>query len=381
MAQISIDFGREQHPSLLLPVLHTRSILSTLIAKMRAVVFKGVGQVAVEDRPKPEIVHPTDVILKVKVSALCGSDLHWYRGHQTIPTGFIPGHEFIGVVSEKGSQVNTVDIGDVVVATFSTQCGQCFYCLKKQTSRCSNNFLFGNSAGINSIDGGQAEFVRVPQADSTLIKAPPQIPEHLLVLMGDIFPTGYFCATRFLKHMSKEEAKSSVIAVVGCGPVGICAIATALTMSDTVYALDLVPERLAEAEKLGAKPLLITEDPVAAIKKATEGRGVDIALEVVGTVDSLQLCLDMVRPFGEISSVGLQTQTLPLDGPTLYGKNVTIAWGRCPVRGIFEDALSCLADVQDKVSFLCAYTVSLEDAAQAYEVFSQRKVHKVLLKP
>ncbi|KAM0418423.1 hypothetical protein ACHAPD_004782 [Fusarium lateritium] len=308
---------------------------------MRAVVFKGVGQVAVEDRPKPEIVHPTDVILKVKVSALCGSDLHWYRGHQIIPTGFIPGHEFIGVVSEKGSQVNTVDIGDVVVA----------------------------------------EFVRVPQADSTLIKAPPQIPEHLLVLMGDIFPTGYFCATRFLKHMSKEEAKSSVIAVVGCGPVGICAIATALTMSDTVYALDLVPERLAEAEKLGAKPLLITEDPVAVVKKATDGRGVDIALEVVGTMDSLQFCLDMVRPFGEISSVGLQTQTLPLHGPTLYGKNVTIAWGRCPVRGIFEDALSCLADVQDKVSFLCDYTVRLEDAAEAYKVFSQRKVHKVLIKP
>ncbi|KAI1033851.1 hypothetical protein LB503_011100 [Fusarium chuoi] len=308
---------------------------------MRAVVFKGVGQVAVEDRPKPEILHPTDVILKVKVSALCGSDLHWYRGHQTIPTGFIPGHEFIGVVEQKGSQVRTVDTGDVVVA----------------------------------------EFVRVPQADSTLIKAPPEIPEHLLVLMGDIFPTGYFCATRFLKQLSKEEAKSSVVAVVGCGPVGICAIATALTMSDTVYALDLVPERLAEAEKLGAKPLLITDDPAATVKKATEGRGVDIALEVVGTSDSLQLCLDMIRPFGQISSVGLQTQTLSLDGPTLYGKNVTISWGRCPVRGIFEDALSCLAEVQDKVSFLCTYTVSLEDAAQAYETFSQRKVHKVLLKP
>lgn len=199
--------------------------------------------------------------------------------------------------------------------------------------------------------------------------------------MGDIFPTGYFCATRFLKQLSKEEAKSSVVAVVGCGPVGICAIATALTMSDTVYALDLVPERLAEAEKLGAKPLLITDDPAATVKKATEGRGVDIALEVVGTSDSLQLCLDMIRPFGQISSVGLQTQTLSLDGPTLYGKNVTISWGRCPVRGIFEDALSCLAEVQDKVSFLCTYTVSLEDAAQAYETFSQRKVHKVLLKP
>ncbi|ENH74968.1 S-(hydroxymethyl)glutathione dehydrogenase [Fusarium oxysporum f. sp. cubense race 1] len=348
---------------------------------MRAVVFKGVGKVAVEDRPKPELIHPDDAILKVKVSALCGSDLHWYRGHLTIPTGFIPGHEFIGVVEQKGSQVGTVDIGDVVVASFSTQCGKCFYCLKKQTSRCSKSFLFGNSVGATSIDGGQAEYVRVPQADSTLVKAPPQIPEHLLVLMGDIFPTGYFCATRFLKHMSKEEAKSSVIAVVGCGPVGICAIATALTMSDTVYALDLVPERLAEAEKLGAKPLLLTEDPIATVKKATEGRGADIALEVVGTADALQWCLDMVRPFGQVSSVGLQTQTLSLDGPALYGKNVTIAWGRCPVRGIFEDALSCLVEVQDMVSFLCEYTVSLEDAVQAYEMFSQRKVQKVLLKP
>jgi threonine dehydrogenase-like Zn-dependent dehydrogenase len=115
-----IAFSKEHHPSLLLSVLPTHSILPPLIEKMRAVVFKGVGQVAVEDRPKPEIVHPTDVILKVKVSALCGSDLHWYRGHQTIPTGFIPGHEFIGVVSEKGNQVNTVDIGDVVVVSRQT---------------------------------------------------------------------------------------------------------------------------------------------------------------------------------------------------------------------------------------------------------------------
>ncbi|KAL3469559.1 GroES-like protein [Aspergillus californicus] len=348
---------------------------------MRAVVFKGVRNVAVENRPKPKLQLPSDAIIRISVSALCGSDLHWYRGHQKIPTGFIPGHEFVGIVEELGSEVDGVQIGDLVVATFSTQCGKCFYCERHQTSRCTDSFLFGNSIGETSIDGGQAEYVRVPQASSTLIKAPTNIPERLLVLMGDIFPTGYFCASRFLKILTPEAARQTTVSVIGCGPVGICAIASTLTWCDTVFAVDIVPDRLAEAERLGAKPLLLTENPTAAIKAATEGRGADVALEVVGTPESLQLCLDMVRPFGSISSVGLQTKDLVLHGPSLYAKNVTIAWGRCPVRGIFEDALACLVQVQDKVSFLCNDIMSMEDAPAAYDLFDQRKVHKVLLAP
>jgi threonine dehydrogenase-like Zn-dependent dehydrogenase len=199
--------------------------------------------------------------------------------------------------------------------------------------------------------------------------------------MGDIFPTGFFCASRFLKSLSPKEARSSVVVVVGCGPVGICAIASALTMCDTVLAIDPVAERLAEAEKLGAKPIYPTSDPMSAIKDVTNGRGADLALEVVGTQHSLRLCLDLIRPFGCISSVGLQTQELSLSGPVLYGKNVTIAWGRCPVRGIFDDALSCLVEVQNKVAFLCERTMNLEDAAEAYKIFNERKVHKVLLCP
>jgi threonine dehydrogenase-like Zn-dependent dehydrogenase len=198
--------------------------------------------------------------------------------------------------------------------------------------------------------------------------------------MADIFPTGYFCASRFL-NTSTEEAKSSVTAVVGCGPVGICAIATALTRCDTVFAIDMVPERLEEAERLGAKPLLLTEDPGAAIKAATNGRGADVVLEVVGTLEAMRLCVDIVRPFGSISSVGVQTETVALEGPVLYGKNVTIAWGRCPVRGIFEEALETLVKVQDKVSFLCDCSMKLEEAVEAYRLFNDRKVHKVLLRP
>ncbi|KAJ6087509.1 chaperonin 10-like protein [Penicillium canescens] len=353
----------------------------TKTLSMRAVVFQGVGKISVEQRPRPQIQDQRDVILKVCVAALCGSDLHWYRGHQTIPTGFIPGHEFVGTVHELGSEVKGFSRGDVVVATFSTQCGNCFYCRRQQTSRCASSFLFGNSGGTTSIDGGQAEYVRVPYATSTLVHAPSSIPQNLLVLMADIFPTGYFCATRFLKQLSPDEVKSSVMAVVGCGPVGICAIATALTQCDTVFAIDMVPERLIEAERLGARPLLLTDNPAEAIKGVTDGRGADIVLEVVGTLDAMRLCINLVRPFGSISSVGVQTEQIALEGPVLYGKNVTIAWGRCPVRGIFEDALECLGKVQAQVAFLCDRSMKFEQAAEAYQLFNDRKVHKLLLKP
>ncbi|KAH7118341.1 chaperonin 10-like protein [Dactylonectria macrodidyma] len=346
---------------------------------MRAVVFKGVGKVAVEQRNVPIIQDPRDAIVKVSVAALCGSDLHWYRGHQKIPTGFIPGHEFAGVVHELGAQVTGLEVDDAVVATFTTQCGDCFYCKKRQTSRCEKSFLFGNSAGKTSIDGGQAEYVRVPFASSTLVPKPASLPDKMLVLMGDIFPTGYFCASRFLKPLPREEAKSTCIVVVGCGPVGICAIAAASQWCDNIFAVDMVPERLLEAQKLGAKPLLLTDDPTAKVLAATEGRGADVVLEVVGTPAAMQLCVDMVRPFGSISSVGVQTDTVSFYGPTLYAKNVTIAWGRCPVRGIFEEALECLIQVQDRIAFLCECHMKLEQAQEAYELFNDRKVHKVLL--
>lgn len=199
--------------------------------------------------------------------------------------------------------------------------------------------------------------------------------------MADIFPTGYFCASRFLKPLPAAEARETTVAVVGCGPVGICAIAAALTWCDNIFAIDLVPDRLAEAERLGARPLVLTENPEAAIKSATNGRGADVVLEIVGTADAMALCVELVRPFGSISSVGVQTRPITFDGPTLYAKNVSITWGRCPVRGIFEDALACLTDVQEKVAFLCEREIGIEHAGEAYRLFNERKVHKILLRP
>ncbi|SPJ85499.1 related to alcohol dehydrogenase [Fusarium torulosum] len=348
---------------------------------MRAVVFKEVGRVVVEDRPMPRIEDSRDAIIKVTAAGLCGSDLHWFRGHQKLPGDFIPGHEIVGQIASVGSSVSKFKIGQPVVASFSSQCGDCFYCHKRQTSRCPEYYLFGNRSTERDIDGGQAEYVRIPYADSTLTLAPKSIPDKLLVLMGDIFPTGYFCASRFLKRMEPEEAKKTVVAVVGCGPVGICAIASALTWSDTVYAIDMVPDRLAEAEKIGAKPLLLSDNPAETIRAATEGRGADLALEVVGGQEPFNLCMDLIRPFGIISSVGVQTHDLTFKGPMLHGKNVTIEWGRCPVYGIFDESLECLVKVQDKVSFLCDKQMKLEDAVEAYEIFDNRKAHKIILVP
>ncbi|KIV80764.1 hypothetical protein PV11_08242 [Exophiala sideris] len=347
---------------------------------MRAVVLKGDYEVAVEDRPYPKLQKPTDVILKVSSTALCGSDLHYYRGHLKCPPDFICGHEFVGSIVEKGDGVSKFEIGDKVVVPFYTACQECYYCVRGQASRCAKGELFGNSVPANSIDGGQAEYVRVPLADSTLVKTPKGIPEEMLVLMADIFPTGYFAASRFLKNLPERDREEFTTVVIGCGPVGLCAITSALTMVKTVYAIDSVQERLDEAKKIGAIPINLNDNPVEKIKAASNGRGADVVLEVVGHTDAFMLAFDMIRPWGQISSVGVHTEQLPLNGLLCYGKNVTMAFGRCPVRSIFEDALEVLVKEQKKVAFLCGKTMSLEDAPQAYKDFEARKVLKIIFK-
>lgn len=222
--------------------------------------------------------------------------------------------------------------------------------------------------------------MRVPLADTTLVKTPSDIPEEMLVLMADIFPTGYFAASRFLKNLPQRDKDEYTTVVIGCGPVGICAITCALTMVKTVYAIDSVPERLAEAEKIGAIPINLNDNPVEKIKAASGGRGADVVMEVVGHADAFMLAFDMIRPFGQISSIGVHTEQLPLNGLLCYGKNVTMSFGRCPVRSLFEEALEVLVKEQKKVAFLCGKTMSLEDAPQAFRDFEQRKVHKIVFK-
>ncbi|KAJ5316523.1 hypothetical protein N7508_001031 [Penicillium antarcticum] len=345
---------------------------------MQAVVFKGPLQVALELRPIPEIQAPTDVILKVRYTALCGSELHVFRGHQPSANGFIMGHEFTGEVSSVGSDVQSFKPGDRVVSPFTVSCGSCFYCKRGFSSRCAQSQLYGSAV----LDGGQAEYVRVPLADSTLFHAPPEIDEKKLVLMADIFPTGYFAASNAFKALDKEEIQQSTVLLFGCGPVGLCAIASALDYKPKhLLAIDSVPARLEVAKGLGAEPWNFQEDEAGLrqrVKDLTEGRGADVVIEVVGHSSALRMGFEMLRPWGHLSSVGVHNQEIPWTGNEAYGKNLRLQMGRCPVRSIFAPAMELLAKKQDVLNFMTHDIRPLSQAIQAYDDFNEMRSQKVI---
>lgn len=277
------------------------------------------------------------------------------------------GHEFVGEIAEKGPEIAKFEIGDLVVSPFTISCGTCFYCAQGYSSRCAEGKLFGSSA----LDGGQAEYVRVPLADATLTAAPPSMDPRKLVLMADIFPTGYFAASNALSALEKSVIQNSTVLVLGCGPVGICALVSALEYKPKhVLAIDGVQSRLDLAQSLGAEPwnfMNQADDLTARVKGLTDGRGADIVIEVVGLRSALRLGFDLLRPWGIISSVGVHNEDIPWTGKEAYGKNIRVQMGRCPVRcefrspmrnnlghilirlilAIFQDALDLLMKKQD----------------------------------
>ncbi|GAP85067.1 putative zinc-type alcohol dehydrogenase-like protein [Rosellinia necatrix] len=359
---------------------------------MRAVVLKGVKEVAVEERPIPIIQDPRDIIVKVRYTALCGSELHVFRGHQPSATGFIMGHEFTGSVHQVGAAVHSVRPGDAVVCPFTTSCGACFYCRRGLSSRCEACLLFGCA----QLDGGQAEYVRVPLADSTAVRAPPAIEELKLCLMADILPTGYFAASNALAPLAAaaaaegegkgegkgEVVRDSVVVLIGCGPVGLCALVAALEYAPrAVLAVDGVPSRLETARALGAEPWNYLEDAeglAARVRALTDGRGADVVIEVVGHSAALDTAFRLLRPWGTISSVGVHNGAIPWSGNQAYGKNLKIQMGRCPVRSIFPEALKLLEKKQHVFDFMTENVMPLSQAVEGYELFDSMKVQKVI---
>ncbi|OGM49936.1 alcohol dehydrogenase [Aspergillus bombycis] len=320
---------------------------------MQAVVFQGPLKVALEQRPIPQIQEPTDVIVKVRYTALCGSELHVFRGHQPSGTGFIMGHEFTGEIVEVGSAVRGFKVGDLVVSPFTVNCGECFYCARKCSSRCANGKLYGSAM----LDGGQADYARVPSADSTLVAAPAAVDEKKLVVMADILRRGSSRPGMRSRRWIRRRLKKHLIAV------------------------DSVPSRLALAKSLGAEPWNFQTDAEGLkqrVKELTEGRGADVAIEVVGHSDALRMAFDNLRPWGRISSIGVHNGEIPWTGNEAYGKNLQIQMGRCPVRSIFEDALELLVRKQDSLEFMVGDIRPLSQAIQAYDDFNQMKSQKII---
>ncbi|KAK6367176.1 hypothetical protein LTR64_008036 [Lithohypha guttulata] len=288
------------------------------------------------------------------------------------------GHEFTGEVVEMGDDVKKFQKGDTIVTPFTISCGECFYCKKGFSSRCEKCLLYGTAA----LDGGQAEYARIPLADSTVVKAPPKIDEKKLVLMADIFPTGYFAAYNAFKGFEHADIWDMTVVLIGCGPVAMCALVNALEYGPKhLLAVDSVPERLEQAKKLGAEPWNFKENKdglVKRVKELTNGRGADAVMECVGHSDALGLGFELLRPWGRISSIGVHNGEIPWTGNQAYGKNLTVQMGRCPVRSLFEKSLSMLEKNQDKLDFMIDNIRPLSEAVPAYDEFNNMKYHKIV---
>jgi len=312
----------------------------------------------------------------VRLAGICGSDLHVYHERERgLDPGTVMGHEFVGEVLETGSGVRRFRQGDRVASPFTTSCGECFYCRTGLSARCDRGELFGWVEAGRGLQGAQAERVRVPLADATLVALPDDASDERALLLGDVLPTGWFAAEL------AGIGPGTTCAVVGCGPVGLMAVLAAVEKGCArVFALDPRPERLGLAERLGACRV----EGVAAVREATGGRGVDAALEAVGAPGAFRSAFELVRPGGTIASVGVHTERGFSISPTeAYDKNLTIRTGRCPARRYMERLLPLAFDPRRPIEALISHRLPLTDGPRGYDLFDRKLdgCTKVVLRP
>ncbi len=341
-----------------------------------------------EEVPEPRIQDSGDVVVKVTTAGLCGSDLHIVHGRDKgIRMETIMGHEFTGIIEETGPGVSHFQKGDRIVAPFTVNCGGCFYCKRDLPGRCirSEGFGFITEAG-KGLHGAQAEYVRVPLADSTLIKIPEkhndgsEIKDEEILFLGDIFSTAYSCAEK------GEIRKGDVVVVIGCGPVGLlCILAAQLFEPSAIIAVDSVDYRLAKAKSFGAFPATPdTEMLVHLVGELTEGRGADAALEAVGHASALDLAIRVLRPGGVVSIAGYHTtESYPFPIQAAYGKNLTVKIGRCNARKYMSQLLPVVMENRVPMTDIITHVLPLQEGIHGYDIFSKRldSAIKVLLKP
>ena len=286
---------------------------------MKALVYRGPGNKALEDRPKPELQSPGDAIVKVTKTTICGTDLHILKGDvATCAPGRILGHEGVGVIDSVGAGVTAFRPGDHVLISCISACGKCDYCRRGMYSHCTTGgWVLGNE-----IDGTQAEYVRILHADTSLYPIPPGADEEPLVMLSDILPTGFECGV-----LNGKVAPGSTVAIVGAGPIGLAALLTAQFYSPAeIIMVDLDDNRLEVARGFGATRTIKNGDGSAVehVKALTGGRGVDAAIEAVGVPSTFLLCQDLVGPGGIIANVGVHGTKVDLHLETLWSRNIAI---------------------------------------------------------
>ena len=347
---------------------------------MKALVYNGPRDIRFESFKDPELASRNSTIVKVKSCSICGSDLHIYHGdhigsvdYGTSVKKFCVGHEFIGEVVEAGPDVHGLRVGDQVLAAGGAGCGKCEHCMSGRSQKCRAVTAFGLSAAMN---GGQAEFVNVPNADSTLMPIPDGISDEQAVLLTDAAATAYFGIT------NADVQPGSTVAIVGLGPIGLIGVELAFILgASKVFAIDPIEERRARATALGAVSFAPGKEAVAQIKDQTEGAGAHSVFEASGVRAAVDTAVSLVRPNGTLSFIGLPQPDVTLPLMLLLYKNITVRAGVAPVPLFWQHLVPLMQQGRLKTTGLFTHSLNLSEGAEAYDLFDKHKdgVVKVML--
>jgi alcohol dehydrogenase len=330
---------------------------------MKALVYHGPGKRAWEDKPRPAIQDPGDAIVRITTSTICGTDLHILKGDlPSVIEGRILGHEGIGVVEQVGTGVSGFHVGGKVIISCITACLKCGFCRKGMYSHCRHGgWILGNT-----IDGTQAEYVRIPHADGSLYSFPAGGDEEALVMLSDILPTGFECGV-----LNGQVKPGDTVAIVGAGPVGLAVLLTAQFYSPAaILMIDLDDKRLAVAKEFGATTLINSADGHAAhhVMELTEGAGVDVAIEAVGLPATFAICQDIVAAGGRIANVGVHGKPVELHLEKLWDRNISLTT-RLVDTVTTPMLLKVVRSGKLQPSTLVTHRFAMNDIMKAYDTF------------
>jgi alcohol dehydrogenase len=332
---------------------------------MKAFVYQGPGKKALEERPKPDIAVPTDAVVRITKTTICGTDLHILKGDvPTCQPGRILGHEGVGIVEKVGPAVTAFKPGDHVLISCISACGKCVYCRKLMFSHCTTGgWILGNT-----IDGTQAEFVRIPHAENSLYPIPKGSDEEALVMLSDILPTGFECGV-----LNGKVQPGATVAIVGSGPIGLAALLTAQFYSPAeIIMIDLDDNRLEVAKRFGATACINSgggnDKAAGMVMEMTDGRGVDTAIEAVGIPATFELCEQIIAPGGIIANIGVHGTRVALHLERLWDRNITITT-RLVDTVSTPMLLNILGSHKIDPKLLITHRFKLDHVLDAYETF------------
>jgi len=338
---------------------------------MKGLVYEGPGEIAFKEVPKPDIEKPTDALVKIVKTTICGTDLGILHGKTpSVKPGTTLGHEGIGVIEEVGTAVSNFKKGDHVIISCITACGTCEYCKKQMYGHCEDGgWILGNL-----INGTQTEYVRIPHADNSLYAAPEGMDDEALVMLSDILPTGHEIGV-----INGCVKPGDTIAIVGAGPIGMSALLTAQFYSPAkIYMIDLDENRLERAKKMGATQTINsgTDDAVKKIMSETKD-GVDVAIEAVGVPSTFDICQEIVRPGGHVANIGVHGKSVDLKIQDLWIRNITITMGLVNTNTT-PMLLKTVTSGKIQPEKLITHHFKLDEVMQAYEVFDNAAKEKAL---